>query len=118
MTDGPLNTSVTMTYTVLGMSQYMSYVMFDMLYCISRIIGEHYNIWQFALKHCWRDFKLAVLSTVCRETHACSINGLIMASVNLAILCNRQIKITVNISAYTICHNISFGFATLIYAYN
>ena len=36
-------------------------------YHISRIIGEHF-IWWFAKK---QDFKLAVLSTVCRETHAC-----------------------------------------------
>ena len=47
-------------------------------YRISRIIGEH-CIWWFAQKRCWWDFKLAALSTVCRETHACSINGSIMA---------------------------------------
>ena len=37
--------------------------------------------------------------------NACSINGLIMTEVNLAIfmrLPNRQIKITVNISAYMV----------------
>ena len=57
-------------------------------------------------KRCSRDFKLAVLSTVCRETHACSINGSIMVEVNLAIFTrspNRQIEITVNISAYMVC---------------
>ena len=54
---------------------------------------------------CWWDFNLADFSTVWRETHACSINGSMMAQVNLAIsMCspNRQIKITVNISAYTV----------------
>ena len=35
---------------------------------------------------CWRDFILADFSTVWRETHACSINGSIMAQVNSAIL--------------------------------
>ena len=56
-------------------------------------------------KCCWRDFKLAVLSTACRETHACSINGSIMVHINLVIFMsspNCQIKITVNISAYTV----------------
>ena len=75
-----------------------------MKYFISRIIGKHY-IWQFAQKHCWQNFKLAVLHTVCRETHACSINGLIMVLVNVAIFTrspNRQIKITVIIFAYTV----------------
>ena len=53
-------------------------------------------------KRCWQDFKLADFSSVWREVHACSINGLI---ANLAILTrslNRQIKVTVNISAYTV----------------
>ena len=30
-------------------------------------------------KHCWQDFKLVDFSSVWRETHACGINGLIMA---------------------------------------
>ena len=37
------------------------------------------------IKRCWRDFKLAVLNTVWRETHACSILGLIMVQVKLVI---------------------------------
>ena len=60
-------------------------------------------------KHCWWDFKLVVLSTVCRKTHACSINGSTMTQVNLAIftrsLHDHQIKITVNISAYTVAYD-------------
>ena len=71
---------------------------------VDRIIGEHY-IWRFAQKRCWRDFKLAVLGTVYRETHAYIINRSTMTWVNLAIFTwwpNCQIKITVNVSAYTI----------------
>ena len=44
---------------------------------------------------------MADLSIVWRETHACSINGLIKVQVNLVTLRdspNCQIKITVNIS--------------------
>ena len=58
-----------------------------------------------AQKCCLRDFKLVVLSTICMKTHACSINGSIMAEVNLAIFTqspNRHIKITANISAYMV----------------
>ena len=46
-------------------------------------------------KRCWRDYKLADFNTVWRKTHACSINGLIMAKFNLVIsmqLPNHQIK--------------------------
>ena len=43
-------------------------------YRICKIIGES-NIWRFALKCSWRDFYLAILSTLWKETHAYSLNG-------------------------------------------
>ena len=48
------------------------------IYSISRNIGKHY-IWWFAQTTLLADFKLVDFSIVWRETHACSINGFIMA---------------------------------------
>ena len=74
-------------------------------------LNKWHYIWLFAQKAL-----LADVITVWRETHACSINGSIMAQVNLAIFTrspNHQIKIIVNISAYTvICvwDGLTYGF--------
>ena len=43
-------------------------------YRIRGVIGKS-NMWRFALKCSWQDFYLAILSTVWKETHAYSLNG-------------------------------------------
>ena len=53
------------------------------------------------------DFKLMDFSTVWKETHACSIDGLIMVYSQFGdVYVIHQIKITVSISAYTIIVNV------------
>ena len=72
------------------------------IYCIHGIIGES-NIWRFTLKmQLARFFYLAILSTVWKETHAYSLNGIHLIWQYLRHLPNRQIKATAKYTTYTV----------------
>ena len=80
---GSMEPSISINYNCRTTTQYttvksrLTMTPGNLQYCISRNINI---IFGGLLKiRFWRDFKLAVLSTVWRETHACGVNGSIMA---------------------------------------
>ena len=63
---------------------------------VSQILGD------LLYKSTWRDFKLAVMSTVWKETHAYGLNGLHLTWQYLCDSPNRQIKATAKYTTYTV----------------
>ena len=60
---------------ITNLSLYGDPQIFYIIYICGIIVQSNNVIWQFVLKWYWRCFNLAVLSTVWKQIHTYSLNG-------------------------------------------